>query len=279
MAGRVCPQCATPLDDAVRFCTHCGVALSDTGREQAVEAVSIDARLVSCPACAASNAASRERCGRCGADLETGEPAPEDPVSPADPPAQRAGSDTSAVFAFVMILAGLAILGVLATILSARGAWFFTGSGTPDPAPSPDAVEVTVIRSSASLPPSGDVTFGPEHLLDGDPSTAWVVPAPQGDEAPWVDLQLAESAPVTRIVLWNGYQRADRFDEYARVARLRLVVDGTALSADVLDRSGPQAIDLPSPLVTGELRLEIIEVHPGARYGDVALAGLQVLGE
>jgi hypothetical protein len=276
-----CPRCGTALAGAARFCTACGTPLGSppeaTPPHDALLTPDVEPRLVHCPACESANAATRDRCGRCGADLgSTESPARTQPAARAPEPVD--GSDTSAVVTIAIVLAGLALLGVLATILSAQGVGIFGGRGAPPPeSPALEPVGITAVRASSNLPPSGDVTFGPENLVDGDAATAWIHGASGDGAGEWIELGLAEAVPVTRILLLNGYQQGERFAEYGRVTQLRLVVGETSLTADVLDVDGPQAIDLPEPVVTDLVRLEIVGSEAGARYPDAALSGVEVL--
>ena len=278
-----CPRCGTALAGAGRFCTACGAPLGRPPEADSLHDVrltpDVEPRLMHCPACDSANAATRECCGRCGADLSQTVPPPAERPGPAlSEPDPTEGSDTSAVVTIVIVLAGLAMLGVLATILSARGVGFF---GSPDspPAASPalEPVEITAVRASSTLPPSGDVTFAPDNLVDGDPRTAWIEGASSDGAGEWVELQLAEAVAVTRILLLNGYQRSERFAQYGRVTQLRLVVGETSLSADVFDVEGPQAIDLPDPVLTEHVRLEIVASQAGTRYRAAALSAVEVL--
>lgn len=280
-----CPRCAAALRGAVRFCTSCGGPLDDAAAPQPTPAPGapaerpVDPRLVHCRACEASNAVSRARCGRCGADLATGAP-PSDPDAPAGEPAPDPAAaetaDFSTLFATGIALAALALLAVLGIVLASRGVGFFT---TPDEAPSTDAVpaQLAGAEASSALPPFGDLTFGPDNLLDGDATTAWIADASGDAVGEWVAIDLAGEAAVTRIVLWNGYQRGEVFGAYARVTGLRLTLGEEVLSADVLDRDGPQAIDLPTPVLTDRVRLEITEVGAGSRYRDPALSRVDIL--
>jgi hypothetical protein len=251
-----CARCTAEMGDATRFCTRCGEPL----------------QLVHCPECDVANAASRRFCGRCGTALR-GE------ASPAAPPAGGpvpSGPGVPAALLVVTVLAALAIIGVVLTILSARGVWLFAGPGEPEAPEEPVAAEVVRVTASSEVPPSGDVVYGATNLVDGDESTAWKEGVAGDGEGEWVELTLPAEVALVRLLVWNGYQQPGRFDEHNRVARARIEVGERSFTADLLDVEGPQAIDLPEAVVADRVRLTILGVHTGLRYEDTAVSRLEV---
>jgi hypothetical protein len=266
-----CPRCDAEQDAARKFCTRCGYALEEPQRPP-TPAPPVEARFVSCPACGATNAASRRLCGRCGVDLREGTPpAPRvEEVVEGEEPVEEDRPGSPWVFAAVVVVAAVAILGVIATILSASG----LGPFAPEVAetePTEILVPVSSARASSVLRGAGGRAHPPEHLLDDDPTTTWRESATGSPVGEWVELQLEGSPTVVRLLVWNGDQ-SGAGPPTDRAARVRIDLGDRSFTADLLDVRGPQAIDLPEPVEASAVRLTVVE----ADGDDVALSGLEV---
>jgi hypothetical protein len=305
MADARCPRCEATPQDGVKFCTQCGYdlrAVPDAGAAPAAKAPPaakaapatkgdsgqrVDVRLTVCPACGATNAETRRYCGRCRSDLNDPEGLQAQPtaagseddsgewVAPEPVIEERA---TPAVFIVAVTLAGLALGGVLLTILSARGVGLFAGPPEPEASPEPEMLAIGGARASSELPPSGDVTYEAANVLDGDEETAWSEGVSGDGVGEWIELELNGAGEVSRLVIWNGYQKGEQFEDNARVDRVRIELGDRRFDADLLDVRGPQAVDLPQTVRTDRVRLTIMSVHEGRRYADAALSGIELRG-
>lgn len=293
-----CPRCDAAVAEEANFCTACGLSLRQpepavaggAGDRSAVTGLPgapvAEPRLVACPACDASNAASRRFCGRCGAWMRPGEVPDESLIEPpprpqpaAAPAAGGRDSAVPAVLVVITVLTALAVVGVVLTLLSARGTGLFAGPPEPTGPPPPVAVVAVGARASSEVPPSGEVTYGPDNVIDGDESTAWKEGAAGDGAGEWVEVDLDGRAEVRRILIYNGYQKPGRFGEHNRVAQVRVDVGERVFTADLLDLHGPQAVDLPEPVPATRVRLEIADVHGGSRYEDTAISEIEVYAE
>jgi hypothetical protein len=133
-------------------------------------------------------------------------------------------------------------------------------------------------RASSELPPSGDVTYEAANVLDGDDETAWSEGVSGDGVGEWIELELNGAGEVSRLVIWNGYQKGEQFEDNARVDRVRIELGDRRFDADLLDVRGPQAVDLPQTVRTDRVRLTIMSVHEGRRYADAALSGIELRG-
>lgn len=259
-----CPRCEADLEGAPNYCTRCGYALTSSAAVADAPAPVAEPRFVNCPSCRATNAASRRHCARCGTDL-TGEPQAAE--APLPPTALEDAEDSSSpvVFTLAVAVAAVAIVGVIITILSASGVGPFA---QPTESPREDLLEVSAVRSSSAGDPDA-----PQLLVDGDPSTVWYEDASGEGVGEWVELQLAGSAPVNRLVVWNGAQGPDA--QSARPTRLRIDIGDRTFVANLLDVDGPQAIDLPQTLEASSLRLTIAAVEGD---GAAAISEVEVRG-
>lgn len=247
-----------------------------------------------CPGCGTPNAAARMLCGRCGLDLESG-----DPQLTADPipgvvatwPLAGVADDAPGIPWWVPVLAALLVVtGVVAAIVA-------LGLGPFAPAeqlPSADFDEerlsgamqplaLTDVATVTSREASEDRTFTPQHLVDGDSATAWHGDAeqlpPDTDET--IDLFLQDPAWVGAVIVENGDQRdADAYAAAARVQRVTFVFDGgVRLPATLLDQGlQPQVVELDEPILSTTVRMEITEIVPGTETRDVAVTAMTLRG-
>lgn len=295
-----CPRCQAPAADGTKFCTTCGSPLDGVApaiattrtaadppppRPQARSAAaSPPLELVACPTCGASNAASRVRCGRCQAELAGGR-APlvgrgdvfgadgdHDQLVDREPRVLR-------LLVVVTLLAAVAVAAVVIALLGARGMGWFAPSQAVAPVPGGTRLEIVDVTSSSEL--AGQTrTFGPaDNLVDDDPETAWVEGVAGLGIGEWVELQLAEPALLRRLVVWNGYQRGELFAVSNRVTDIRIDIGERTFRGELLDTSGPQAIDLPEPVRGDRVRLTVEGVHRGERGTDTAISEIQLHGD
>jgi hypothetical protein len=176
-------------------------------------------------------------------------------------------------------LAALAIVAVLFTLLDARGFGVLaTTPAPPRPPGAPASVPVAGVRASSSLPASGVASYGPSNIVDENPETAWNEAASGPGPGEWIELRLAEPATVTRLLVWNGYQKGAQFVENSRLRTVSLAVGPRTFTVDLLDVEGPQAVDLPEPVRAERVRLTVERVYPGSRYPDAAVSEVEVIG-
>lgn len=247
-----------------------------------------------CPSCGAPNSPRRELCGRCGVDLETGVTPPgatEDerpaPGRPAAPPASR----RAATPGWLLGVGALAVIGLLILALSLAGLGPFAGERSipdaefasdvygDDPGPLP----LSDIAASSALEPSGGESYGAPQMVDGDPTTAWNNDGSQTEDGigETIDLFLAEPAWVQRLVFRNGFQRdSESYADNARIRRAEVLLDGGERLSIRLEDLGlqRQAIELPEPMLTTTVHLEVTETFEGDTYPDLAVSDIMLEG-
>jgi hypothetical protein len=170
--------------------------------------------------------------------------------------------------------------------------WLAVASGLASlagatPARADAAVEL-LHRSDARVAVSSQVSnpaHRPEHLVDGDPETAWS--SRSGDLAgAWLAFRVPREARVSAIKLIVGFahvdprSKADWFAMNHRVTRVRVLREGQVLGEADLD---PEARQLQSIVVSapgGDFRIEVMRVQPGTRkdWREVCLSELEVWG-
>lgn len=259
-----------------------------------------DAELRDCPNCGAPNSARRQLCGRCGADLETGEVLAGRGLAPGGGPGDE-GSDerlegdrprTGRLVALVVVVGVL--LGALIGGLIALDTGPFGDDGeaeaVPDAPPfnparydgDPAPLAITAIGTTTTHGPLGDETYDAAQMVDRDLATAWnnagvrnpagvgEVIAVEFDGPVWVD----------EIVLGNGNQDSDSaFLGNARVERARIRFDGGAVyEVTFLDQPGLQIVELPQPVLTTGAMVDVLAAYAGDTYEDLAVAELRFGG-
>lgn len=284
MALSGCSRCAESSAQGRNFCVSCGADLRPE-RVIVTAARQIERpepRIVACPSCGAVNAASRRLCGRCRRPIDRAlddDPTPEPWPAPGyeDDQDERPRVEPTVLLFFASVVAGLVILGVLGTILNARGIGIFARDEPPTGGWV--AAEVTGVKASSFLEVSGAADYAPANVVDGDPTTAWHEGASGDGTGEWITLTLAEPARVRRLLIWNGYQKAALYGQHNRIATLRIQAGERTFTVELLDVEGPQAVDFPEPVRTGRVRLEIQGIAQGTRYNDTALSEVEVYVE
>jgi hypothetical protein len=243
-----------------------------------------------CATCGAGAPAGRMLCADCGARLGDGAAAVPAPAvvhrvgrevrvvgapSLADPPDRLRGAAR-----LVSVLA-------LAAVVGTGGAWLLTRGGAEpvaQPAPSPTAPTFDATAFPAepvSLPvvaigATGSVDeqeFPAELLVDGDPTTLWRGIEPPEPSGVAVAVGLEGRAWVRQLTFTVDAAGA----EVVPVRRLRVRGEsGGVVEVQLLDMTGPQVVELPSPLLGARLELVLLS---GTRPGlPVALAEIEVAG-
>lgn len=248
--------------------------------------------LRSCPVCGAANSPRRMLCGRCGADLETGERTRARPreaftaaaLTPEPEPRRGRGPVLAIVTAGVLLGGGLGAMVALGV-----GPFGDEPDGPPPAvfddgryAGAPGDLDPPAIGASTTHEPVADRRFDAQLMLDGDLATAWNnagqdTPMGIGEE---LRVEFDEPVWLTGIVIANGDQRDDdRYLGNARLQRVRVVLDaGVSFTVSFLDQQGLQAVELDVPELTTGLRIEVLETYPGDTYDDLAVAELGFRG-
>jgi hypothetical protein len=245
----------------------------------------------SCPSCGAPNSPRRELCGRCGADLETGGTLPRSSGrsperAPDEPLGEYAGRRWLPTVFGLVLVAGLIVLGLGLAGLGPFAQQVGMPSAEFDPTAYPDDAEgllLSDIAARTTLESRGDEDFSAAQMVDDDPDTAWNSDGSQLEHGVGevVDLFLAEPAWVERVVVTNGFQRdSDTYAANARLKRAAITFDGgERIVTNLLDLGlERQAVELPEPLLTTTIRIEVLETFPGDTHPDLAVSDLELQG-
>ena len=120
-------------------------------------------------------------------------------------------------------------------------------------------------------------TYGPEHLFDGNPATAWCegVPGPGSGQ----QIQIAFSRPqvVRAITFINGYARSGAAITRANSIRTLDAVwpDGSTSSIDIPDQRAPFTFAPNHPGAVAGFALRIEQVN-GSKWPDTCLTEVRL---
>lgn len=249
-----------------------------------------------CVACGTGNAGDRLLCRGCGADLD-GRPTSA-PLPVGDAGTSAGGGRGVAArrptrwVSFLVLAALAAIVGLTALVLAwAEVGPFAEGEPVLEPVEFPAAsypgepapVTLSDVATLTVRPSTGERSFGPAGLVDGEAGSAWhgdPSQLPEGGEET-VDLLLDQPAWVSAVVLANGdHASAAAYADAGWVEEVALSVDGgQTWSARLIDLGRDlQVVELPEPVLTRAVRLTIRGVRPGVVHPGPAISDVAVLG-
>lgn len=147
----------------------------------------------------------------------------------------------------------------------------------------PQRLELSGIATLTTRAPSGERSFSPELMVDGDTSTAWHGDADALPDAARekLDLHLERPAWVTDLVVANGDQvDAEGYVAAGRLHRVDLQFDGgQVVRATLLDiGSQLQRLHLDEPILTTAVRIEVADVLAGEQHPGPAVSQVEVRG-
>lgn len=233
-----------------------------------------------CPRCGAANGPRRVRCGRCEADLRTGaaaataHPQTGEDADDAGPTEERGRGRRVAL---MLVLAALLGAGI--------GVWFLLQEDAAPESPqfdagvypgAPDELPVAATTAGETRDPEEGRSFEAGNVTDGDPATAWG--STEGAaEAATVLVRLGGPAWVSRLSLHNGDQADEEtFQRWGRAQRVLVRLGQSSFELHLLDVMGEQAVDLPEPVLTDRIEVEVLSVHGDA--GSVRISEVTALG-
>lgn len=151
------------------------------------------------------------------------------------------------------------------TAASSAGAASSQPSAAPATLPPGPAIGLTLTGATAS---SSLAKRPASAAIDGDPTTTWKTGTPSPADQ-WLQVTFAPAA-VTRIQVWNGWQRTRDF--YAGNHRPHNVTirfdTGTPIPLELKDVYGSQRVDIPPELgIVGvtTLRITILDWYPAKK--------------
>ncbi len=151
--------------------------------------------------------------------------------------------------------------------------------GEPTKVSFPKTVKGTVTATSTLEPARA---YRASNLFDSKYDIAWSTNGKKSagtNESLTVNLN--ESRTITGLILWNGYQRSlEHFQANGRVKSLE-VSNGTDQNTtiEIKDSMGNQRLQFTKPLTNvKKLTFKIKSIYPGAKYKDVLLSELRLIG-
>ena len=215
-----------------------------------------------CPACGAGNASFNHHCERCGSRLST------DPMPIAPAPASRSSAGGRALGVLAGVVLVVALVALMMNIFNS-GSETAQGPETSTSSTSTTAPQIvteitpTSVRASSQL--SDD--FGPENLIDGDPSTRWNDKSARGVGA-WLEFTFATPVQITEIEFQNVTDDT-KFRQNFKIQGYTITVNdlNVPISGRLVNSNVPQRVRIAS-LETFTLRIDISTTYPAEPVGD-----------
>ncbi|HEX2029242.1 MAG TPA: zinc ribbon domain-containing protein [Nitriliruptorales bacterium] len=239
-----------------------------------------------CPLCGAANSPRRALCGRCGADLDSGQAPPTVGASAdAEPEGVVGMRERRRWLPWVVVLVAAAVIGTLiGALVYIRFGLMAGEAATPvfDPAVYPEEPAPLAVSdaTASSTKVEGDVPRDADLAVDGDPATAWAEGAPGPGEGASLHLRLARRSWVEAVVVRNGDQRDDAtFSASARASKVLSSFDGRpAFEITLTDVSGEQLVRLPEPQLASLVSLQVLQAVPDGGSDELAISEVVLTG-
>ncbi|EMJ60827.1 putative lipoprotein [Leptospira sp. P2653] len=139
----------------------------------------------------------------------------------------------------------------------------------------PKIVEGSVIASDTLSPVS---SYDVMNLFDSRYEYAWASDDRKGKGVGvTLDFRFSERQTITKIKIWNGYQRSDQHCySNGRLKEATLTGDnGYNQKIQVQDILGPQEIQLEKPFEGKNLRLTVTDIYAGKMYKGIVLSEIR----
>lgn len=139
------------------------------------------------------------------------------------------------------------------------------------------ASHLRAVTASSTMPASAGYEFEPGMLTDGDVTTSWQPERSKGGKGETALFSFDADVALQGLAIANGFQVEDRFgDEFVNNSRLkaaRLVFSDGSEERITLpaDQRGLVEVGF-KPRKTRWLKLIVEEVHPGAKWKDLAIS-------
>lgn len=132
-------------------------------------------------------------------------------------------------------------------------------------------------KASSHLPDKGDLTYGPENVMDGKPETAWNEGVSGHGAGEWLMLESDHDQVVTGINILAGYAKnADIYQQNNRIKTLKVeCADGTSKVFRLEDRSDYASyhdLAFDKPVRTKSIKFTVIDIYPGSKYEDTCIS-------
>ncbi len=231
-----------------------------SGTHVTTEHAAVDTVL--CPACGASNASFNHHCERCGSRLST------DPMPIAPAPAARSSAGGRALGVLAGVVLVVALVALMMNIFnSGSDTAGSTSSSTSTTTTTSPQIVAEIIPTSVKASSQLSADFGPENLIDGDPSTRWNDNSLRGVGA-WLEFTFATPVQITEMEFQNVTDDT-KFRQNFKIQGYTITVNdlNVPISGRLVNSNVPQRVRIAS-LETFTLRIEISTTYPAEPVGD-----------
>ena len=105
------------------------------------------------------------------------------------------------------------------------------------------------------------------------PALPGVLPASGVQEAHWIELNIDRGSEFRRLLIQNGYRKsAETYYNNSRLRTIDISTDtGVGGRVTLPDQPNMVAVQLPAVGKYRVVRIKIVDVYPGEKYGDICL--------
>ena len=121
---------------------------------------------------------------------------------------------------------------------------------------------------------SGEFSYVPTLVRDGDLTTAWVEGARGQGEGESITLTFDTTCSVSGFKISAGYQKTkELFEKNSRPKEIEILFsDGASCRVTLEDHMSEQTVNLSRAVESQTLTIRLISVYPGTTYTDTAIS-------
>lgn len=164
-----------------------------------------------------------------------------------------------------------------------NGSWIITGSSAAGWTKKVKYVGGWQFEASsifAEVVQGQKVVYNPERAFDFNRETAWVEGVSGDGIGEWIAVQSEHEQPLSGIEILNGFAKSRQtYFNNNRVKKILIEFsDGTSINAELEDGSDMelQVIEFGREIITGSLKLTVLDIYPGEKYKDTCISEIRV---
>lgn len=145
---------------------------------------------------------------------------------------------------------------------------------TAEPAAAPAASLAHIRDVTATSVYSGEYSYLPTLIRDGDLTTAWVEGVSGQGEGESITVWFDDTCRLSGFAISAGYHKtASLYEKNSRPKEIELTFsDGSSCRVTLEDRMAQQTVTLSAPVDTASLTIRLVSVYPGTTYTDTAIS-------
>ena len=141
-----------------------------------------------------------------------------------------------------------------------------------EPAPAASLGHIREVTATSVY--SGEYSYLPALIRDGDLTTAWVEGVSGQGEGESITIRFDVPCSLSGFSIHAGYHKTESlYQKNSRPKEIELTFsDGSSCRVTLEDRMAPQTVTLSAPVETDSLTIRLVSVYPGTAYTDTAIS-------